>query len=48
VWSILNFIALFEGSIYEVNIRFSGRTILALAGAIIGLYAAKKTNKGKN
>ena len=48
VWSILNFIALFEGSIYEVNIRFSGRTILALAGAIIGLYAAKKANKGKN
>ncbi len=42
VWSIISIIALFKGSIYGLEIHFSGETILSLIGALVGVYIVKK------
>ncbi|MCK5084495.1 MAG: hypothetical protein KAQ64_02480 [Candidatus Pacebacteria bacterium] len=47
VWSTVSVISLFKGSIYGIDMQFSGRTILSLLGAIIGLYTVKKVNEEK-
>jgi hypothetical protein len=44
-WSIVSFIALFNGSINNLTLQFSGRTILALAGAFFGLFEARRESK---
>lgn len=48
VWLAVSFISLFKGSVHGVDMQFSGRTVLSLVGAIIGLYIAKKANEEKN
>jgi len=48
IWSAVSIISLFKESIYGIDMQFSGRTMLSLVGAIIGLYIAKKANELKN
>jgi len=44
IWTTIGIISLTKGVILGGGIQFSVRTILALVGAIIGLYLAKKDN----
>jgi hypothetical protein len=48
VWLAISLISLFKGAVYGVDMQFSGRTVLSLVGAIMGLYIAKKANEEKN
>lgn len=41
-WIVASIIALSSNSIFGLNLQFSGRTILSLIGAIIGLFIVKK------
>jgi len=45
IWLIASFVTLYKGSLGNISLQFSGRTLLALAGAFIGLYLAKKTQE---
>ena len=47
VWLIGSVIALFKINIYELDIQFSLRTVLALIGAILSLYTTKKIDNEK-
>ncbi|MGK2849100.1 MAG: hypothetical protein ACSLEX_03480 [Minisyncoccota bacterium] len=42
VWLIASYISLSKGDIYGSYLHFSGRTIFALIGAILGIYIVKK------
>ena len=46
-WSIISFVALSQNGFQSINMQFSYRTILALLGATIGLYSAKRSEKLK-
>jgi len=45
IWLAISAIALFNGSILGTDLQFSGRTILSLIGAAIGLCITKILNK---
>lgn len=47
-WSTISFIALSKSGFYNIDMQFSVRTILALLGALIGLYIVKKINVREN
>lgn len=47
LWLVVVIISSTLESFYGVDIRFSGRTVLAIVGAILGLYIAKKSDEKK-
>lgn len=47
-WLALIAVALSGSSFYGITMHFSGRMVLALLGAIIGLYEVKREDRGVN
>jgi len=48
LWLVVSLMSLFGGNIYGFNAQFSGRTVLAFLGAILGLYLARQDAKKNN
>jgi hypothetical protein len=48
IWLIVSVISLFANDTYGLDMQFSWRTVLAVIGAVIGLYIAKKDSEEKN
>jgi hypothetical protein len=47
LWVGVVILSFYGDSLYGVDIQFSGRTVLAIVGAILGLYIAKKSDEKK-
>ncbi len=47
LWIAVVILSFYGNSFYGVDIEFSGRTVLAIVGAILGLYIAKKSDEKK-